>query len=111
MRGHNRLVDERERTMIMRITWGKLLAGKWHEFERVYMGKVAGTEIKGLRGRWLAQDANDPNGGFAVSLWETPEDMQAYEQSDLYTQEIVPALQPFFAGQYTTYHCDVKYSQ
>ena len=54
--------------MIMRITWGKLRAGTWQDFERAYHATVAGKEVKGLRGRWLAQDVNDPNGGFAVSL-------------------------------------------
>lgn len=97
--------------MIMRITWGKLKPGTWQEFEQAYDANVAGKDVKGLRGRWLAQDANDPDGGFSVSLWETLEDMQTYEQSDFYRQQISPALQPFFAGQFTTYHCDVKHSE
>ena len=57
--------------MIMRITWGKLNPGTWDEFERVYKETLAGKDIKGLRGRWLAQDASDPDGGFSLSLWET----------------------------------------
>lgn len=97
--------------MIMRITWGKLYPDTWDEFERVYKQTLAGKEIQGLRGRWLAQDANDPNGGFAISLWETQEDLQAYEQSDAYREMYVPTLRPFFAGEYMTYHCEVKYSQ
>jgi hypothetical protein len=36
---------------------------------------------------------------------------QAYEQSPVYRQEILPALQPFFVGEYATYCCEVKYSQ
>jgi heme-degrading monooxygenase HmoA len=97
--------------MIMRITWGKLRSGTWSEFEQAYKDTVVGKEVKGLQGRWLAQDVNDPDGGFAVSLWETLEGMQAYEQSDFYQQEALPALQPYFVGEYTTYRCDVKYSQ
>ncbi len=97
--------------MIMRITWGKLQPGKWSEFEQAYNDRVVGREVKGLRGRWLAQDTKDPDGGFALSLWDTAEDMQAYEQSAVFQQEILPALQPFFVGQYTTYRCDVKVSQ
>ena len=97
--------------MIMRITWGKLYAGTWDEFERVYKATLAGKDIKGLMGRWLAQDMNDPDGGFAVSLWETPEDLQAYEQSDAYRDMYVPTLSPFFSGEYTTYRCEVKYAQ
>jgi heme-degrading monooxygenase HmoA len=95
----------------MRITWGKLRAGTWQEFEQAYEATVANKEVAGLRGRWLAQDVQDPDGGFAVSLWETLDAMQAYEQSAVFTQEIQPRLRPFFVGEYTTYRCDVKYAQ
>ncbi len=99
--------------MIMRITWGKLRPGSWTDFEKTYRATVAtkGRDIKGLRGRWLLQDAADPDTGFAVSLWEGTGDVQAYEQSNLYRQEFAPALQPFFAGDYKTYRCEVKYMQ
>ena len=99
--------------MIMRITWGKLRANSWNDFEKTYRATVAakGGKIKGLRGRWLLQDSQDKDTGFAVSLWESAADMQAYEQSDLYTKEFAPALQPFFVGDYKTYRSDVKYMQ
>ena len=99
--------------MIMRITWGKLQPGSWNEFEKTYSATVAakGGQITGLRGRWLLQDTDDKDTGFAVSLWESAAEMQAYEQSDLYRQEFAPALQPFFVGEYKTYRCEVKYRQ
>ena len=98
--------------MVIRITWGKLRAGAWNDFERAYRASVVvkGKNIKGLRGRWLAQDEGDRDTGFAVSLWENARDMQAYEQSALY-QEIVGSLQPFFVGEFKTYRCDVKYTE
>ena len=67
--------------MVIRITWGKLRAGAWTEYERTYRENVLtkGKGLKGLRGRWLAQDAADKDTGFAVSLWDNPADMQAYE--------------------------------
>lgn len=45
--------------MIMRITWGKLRPGSWNEFEHTYNATVAvkGRTVKGLRGRWLLQNA------------------------------------------------------
>ena len=94
--------------MIMRITWGKLRAGSWQEYEQAYRATVAGKEVPGLRGRWLAQDSGDKDTGFAVSLWDNLPDMQAYEQSALY-KEIMAPLQPFFVGEYKTYRCEVKY--
>ena len=67
--------------------------------------------IKGLRGRWLAQDTTDKDAGYAVSLWDSVEEMQAYEQSDLYKNEILPPLQPFWINAFTTSRCEVKYAQ
>jgi heme-degrading monooxygenase HmoA len=98
--------------MVIRITWGKLQEGTWNAFERTYRENVVtkGKNIKGLRGRWLAQDEGDKNTGFAVSLWDNLADMQAYEQSPLY-REIVAPLQPFFVGEYKTYRCEVKYAE
>ena len=97
--------------MVIRITWGKLRAGSWDEFERTYRANVItkGKNIKGLRGRWLSQDTEDRDTGFAVSLWESLADMQAYEQSALY-REIMAPLQPFFVGEYKTYRSEVKYT-
>jgi len=102
---------EKEAVMVIRITWGKLRAGAWSDFERTYRDNVLtkGKTLKGLRGRWLAQDAADKDTGFAVSLWDNPADMQTYEQSQLY-RDIMAPLQPFFVGEYKTYRCDVKYS-
>jgi heme-degrading monooxygenase HmoA len=97
--------------MVIRITWGKLRAGAWSDFERTYRDNVLtkGKNLKGLRGRWLAQDEADKDTGFAVSLWDNLSDMQAYEGSALY-REIMGPLQPFFVGEYKTYRCDVKYT-
>ncbi len=83
----------------MRITLGKLRPGSWNEFEKMYKATVAakGAQIKGLRGRWLLQDTNDQDTGFAVSLWESAVAMRSYEQSDLYRQEFAPALQPLLS--------------
>ena len=97
--------------MVIRVTWGKLRPGSWSDFERTYRDTVLtkAQKVKGLRGRWLAQDAGDKDTGFAVSLWESLADMQAYEQSALY-REIMAPLQTFFVGEYKTYRCDVKYT-
>ena len=70
--------------MIMRITWGRIHPGKWDEYEKTYNATVVAKSknIKGLRGRWLAQDMADKDAGYSVSLWDSAEDMQAYEQSE-----------------------------
>jgi heme-degrading monooxygenase HmoA len=90
---------------------GEIAAWYWAAYEQAYQATVAGKTVAGLQGRWLAHDVQDPDGGFAVSLWDSLEAMQAYEQSAIFRQEIQPTLQPFFVGEYTTYRCDVKYEQ
>jgi heme-degrading monooxygenase HmoA len=99
--------------MIMRITWGRVHPGRWNEYEQTYRATVVAKSknITGLRGRWLVQDVNDKDAGFAVSLWDSIEDMQAYEQSDFFKKEILTPLQPFFVNAFTTSRCDVKYAE
>ena len=99
--------------MIMRITWGRVHPGKWSEYEQTYNATVVAKSenIKGLRGRWLVQDITDKDAGYAVSLWDSNEAMQAYEQSDFYKREILAPLQPFFINAFTTSRCEVKYAQ
>ena len=96
--------------MIMRITWGKLRAGTWNEYEQAYRA-TAGKEVPGLRGRWLAQDVNDPDGGFAVSLYgrhSTPCRRMSRVRS--LSRRFNRPCSPFL-GEYTTYRCDVKYEE
>jgi heme-degrading monooxygenase HmoA len=95
--------------MVIRITWGRLLAGTWSEFERTYRAKVSEHKtVKGLRGRLLVQDSADKDAGFTMSLWENLADMETYEQSPLY-REVAAAFEPFFAGEYKTHRGEVKY--
>ena len=68
---------------------GKLRAGTGTEFEQASQATVVGKEVPGLRERWLAQDTTDPDGGFAVSVWETREALQAYEQNAVFTQDLL----------------------
>jgi heme-degrading monooxygenase HmoA len=95
--------------MVIRVTWGRLRAGAWSEFERTYRENVIDRKtVKGLRGRLLVQDSGDKETGFGMSLWDTLADMESYEQSAPF-KELMALLQPFFVGEYTTYRCEVKY--
>ena len=96
--------------MVIRITWGRLRAGAWSEFERTYRAHVIeGKTVKGLRGRLLVQDSRDKDAGFAISLWDKVADVETYEQSERYA-ELIATLQPFFVGEYKTHRCEVKYT-
>ena len=96
--------------MVIRITWGRLRAGTWNEFERAFRANVVdGKTAKGFRGRLLAQDSVDKDAGFAMSLWDNLADMETYEQSAGF-KEFLATLEPFFVGEYKTHRCEVKYT-
>ena len=96
--------------MVIRISWGRLRAGAWNEFERTFRANVIdGEAVKGFRGRLLVQDSVDKDAGFAISLWENPGDMETYEQSAVF-KEFLATLEPFFVGEYKTHRCEVKYT-
>ena len=96
--------------MVIRITWGRLRAGAWNEFERTYRANVIDVKtVKGFRGRLLVQDSGDKDAGFAMSLWDTLADMETYEQSAVF-KEFLATLEPFFVGEYKTHRCEVKYT-
>ena len=99
--------------MLARVAWGKVKPGTWQEYEQVYHDAILPDTrpVRGLVFRELLQGIDDPNEGISLTLWERREDLDAYEQSALYTKEFAPALQPFFVGDYKTYRCDVKYMQ
>jgi heme-degrading monooxygenase HmoA len=94
--------------MHMQVVWGRILAGRWDAFEAAYKEAIARRgEVKGLKDQWLLRDQNDPDAGYSISLWESEADMQAYWQSPK-RAEGMALLQPFFANQYTTTHCEVR---
>ncbi len=96
--------------MYMRIIWGKLRAGQWEAYEEAYKNVLRpGREnIRGLKGRWLVRDTDDPDAGYSVSLWDTMQAMERYEASDFFRRKVMPALQPFFRDDFTTTHCEVR---
>jgi heme-degrading monooxygenase HmoA len=95
---------------VIRITWGRLRAGTWGDFERAYRENVIDRKtVKGLRGRLLVQDSGDKDTGFAMSLWDNMADMESYEQSELF-KDLTALFQPFFVGEYKTYRCEVNHT-
>jgi heme-degrading monooxygenase HmoA len=98
--------------MYLRIIHGKLKAGTWDEFEQAYGAAVEDAgPVKGLCGRWLTRDIDDPDSGTTISLWATREDMDAYEKSDLLKNRITAKLSPFFSGEFTTSKSLVVYAE
>ncbi len=95
--------------MFIRIIWGKVRLGQWPEFERAYkQGLALSGTVKGLKGRWLAEDVDDRDAGFSISLWDSDADMRAYATSPLFKDKVIPLVQPFFVGEYKETVCEVR---
>jgi heme-degrading monooxygenase HmoA len=63
--------------MMLRIIHGKLKPGTWNSYEQAYKEVMANVgKIPGLRGRWLAHVADDPDAGYSMSLWENESAMR-----------------------------------
>ena len=96
--------------MYMRIVWGKILPGKWNEFEAAFETAMAARgEVKGLKNHWLARDQGDPNAGYSITLWDTDSDMRTFWDSNK-RKDVMAPLEPFYVNQFTTTHCEVKYT-
>ena len=95
--------------MILRITWGRVRPGTWADYAEAYRETMLprSGSIQGLRGRWLAHDLDDPDAGFAVSIWDSMDDIERYRSSEMFEQEIQAPLQDYFVDEFRTNHCEV----
>ena len=95
--------------MIMRITWGKVQPGKWPEYAEAWRGTMEpiSSDISRLRGRWLVHDLEEANAGFAVSIWDSMEDLDAYRSSEVFEQRVQAPLPGYFVDEFRTYVCEV----
>lgn len=96
--------------MYMRIVWGKIIPGKWDEFEAAFRASMATRgEVKGLKQHWLTRDQQDKNAGYSITLWNSESDMQTFWDSQR-RKEVMAPLEPFYVNQFTITHCEVKYT-
>ena len=98
--------------MFARVAWGKVKPGTWQGYEQFYHDEVLPKtrDLKGLAFRELLQGADDPNEGISLSLWESREDLEAYEQSDTYAR-ITEQGRAFYVGEFWVKHFDVRLGQ
>lgn len=95
--------------MFMRITWGKIKPGQWEGYEKAYKEATTLTkDAKGLQGRYLVQDLDDPDAGYSVTLWDSEENMRNYRSNPIFKEKVLPLVEPFFVDKYNTTFCKVK---
>jgi len=91
--------------MLMRVTWGKIHAGKWDTYEvlwKEHAKKTAG--VKGLKGRYLLRDTETTDAGYSMTIWETAGDFEHW----LKTRAPEPEMEQCFVGQFVTTVCDLR---
>jgi heme-degrading monooxygenase HmoA len=92
-----------------RITWGRVKPGHWDQYEEIYRhGLLAAQTPEGLRGRVLIRDVDDPDSGGTISLWDTDEDLRAYEEGDV-RAEILALMREHFGGTFHAHRCEVRH--
>ena len=95
--------------MFARLAWGKVKPGTWDDYERIYHEEIlpATRDVKGLSLRELLQGADDPDEGISLTLWDSREDLDAYERSGLH-QDMVDRARAFYVGEFWVKHFDVR---
>ncbi len=87
--------------MHVRMLWGRLRVGMWGEYERSYNEHIEPLTRgrKGFLGRQLLRSTENPDEGASVTLWDSFEDLQAYDRS-AERQEAAKALEHLYTGEY-----------
>jgi heme-degrading monooxygenase HmoA len=96
--------------MYMRIVWGKIIPGKWDDFEAAFTTSMAARgEVSGLKNHWLTRDQHDTNAGYSITLWDSESDMRTFWDSQR-RKDVMAPLEPFYVNQFTITHCEVRYA-
>ena len=95
--------------MFARVAWGRVKPGTWDQYERIYHEEIlpATRDVAGLHLRELLRGTDDPDEGISLTLWESGEDLDAYERSSLH-QELVDRARAFYVGEFWVKHFDVR---
>jgi heme-degrading monooxygenase HmoA len=95
--------------MFMRISWGRIRPGKWNEYERRFDKLVAvQTEAGGPKRRLLVRDLDEPDAGFAISIFETEQEMRAWGKDSEARQRVQTEMADIYIGEYRTRQCEVR---
>ena len=92
----------------VRMVWGKLLPGAWDQYEKhYYENLVPGSDsINGLRERQLLRSMEDPDEGISVSIWDSLDNMRAYEMGEV-RQSMAREVEQLYRGEYWVRHFEV----
>ena len=97
--------------MHARVVWGKIRKGSWDEYSKFYAERIAPStaNMKGLRSRHLLRGMEDPDEGIAISFWDSFEEMDAYDKSEV-RKANADGARHLYAGEYGLEHFEVDFS-
>ena len=98
--------------MFMRITWGRVIAGSWPEFESAFVQMMeTAPRPEGLLARWLVQDEADPDAGYVIGLCSSAEAMHRASDNPEWERRSVEPLRRYFSGEHTKTMGEVRWSR
>ncbi|MFN3890166.1 MAG: STAS/SEC14 domain-containing protein [Beijerinckiaceae bacterium] len=101
---------DEEELMFMRISWGRIREGGWLEYEERFK-KLALDNIKqgGPTRRWLVRDLDEPDAGFAISIFDTEEEMRNWANNPEARERVKTEMTDLYIGDYRVRNCEVRF--
>jgi heme-degrading monooxygenase HmoA len=95
--------------MYMNVIWGRIKAGMFPEYERIFLQPDASPlNSVGFICRWLLRDLDDANSGFTLSLWESKEALNSYQAHPTIQDLRENMFKDLFVGEFSRYACEVR---
>ena len=95
--------------MYMNLILGRVKTGMWPQYETTFLqANVPIRDLPGFVCRWLMRDIDDADAGFALSLWESKEDLNRYISSDLIREIRDQRFKGLFAQDFVRHICEVR---
>lgn len=96
--------------MFMRVSWGRIRDGQWEEYEKRFKKLAEANLIKGGPARrWLVRDLDEPDAGFAISLFETENDMRRWADDPEARERVKKEMADLYVGDYRVRNCEVRF--
>jgi heme-degrading monooxygenase HmoA len=94
--------------MYMRIAWVQVEPGQAANYENAFRNVASAGNMRAI---WLTNSHDNSDSYFIVTLWDSLEAIQKWEESSDYKERFSPALRPYILGNYSVSVCEVKYSR
>jgi heme-degrading monooxygenase HmoA len=96
--------------MFMRVSWGRIKEGQWQEYENRFK-KLAAANVAqgGPTKRWLVRDMDDPDAGFAISVFDTEAELRAWSDNPQARKRMKQEMADLYVGDYRVRNCEVRH--